>query len=60
MPSPLAVLAGNVGLYTMFISLLTIRTLQDRVIFIYRVKLTWFQDSNIPEWFGAEYTAFAI
>jgi abhydrolase domain-containing protein 12 len=49
MPSPLAVLAGNVGLYTMFISLLTIRTLQDHVIFLYRVKLTWFQDSNIPE-----------
>jgi abhydrolase domain-containing protein 12 len=49
MPSPLAVLAGNVGFYTMFISLLTIRTLQDRVIFLHRVKLTWFQDSNIPE-----------
>ncbi|KAF2791676.1 alpha/beta-hydrolase [Melanomma pulvis-pyrius CBS 109.77] len=45
-------LAGIVGLYIVFISLLTIPTLQDHVIYLHRVTLTWFQDVNVPEQWG--------
>ncbi|KAJ4309722.1 hypothetical protein N0V94_008792 [Neodidymelliopsis sp. IMI 364377] len=59
MPSALAVLkpllgtlAGVIGLYAAFISLLTIPVLQDHVIYLHRVTLTWFQDVNVPEQWG--------
>ncbi|KAL6705665.1 hypothetical protein ACN47E_006454 [Coniothyrium glycines] len=59
MPSATAVLkplfgivAGLIGLYAVFISLLTIPTLQDHVIYLHRVTLIWFQDVNIPEQWG--------
>lgn len=59
MPSASAVLkplfgtiAGVVGIYVAFISLLTIPTLQDHVIYLHRITLTWFQDVNIPEQWG--------
>jgi abhydrolase domain-containing protein 12 len=59
MPSASAVLeplfgtiAGIVGFYVFFISLLTIPTLQDHVIYLHRVALTWFQDINVPEQWG--------
>lgn len=59
MPSAITVLkplfgtlAGIIGLYAAFISLLTIPTLQDHVIYLHRVTLTWFQDVNIPEQWG--------
>ncbi|KAH6644323.1 Alpha/Beta hydrolase protein [Boeremia exigua] len=45
-------LAGIVGIYAAFISLLTIPTLQDHVIYLHRVTLTWFQDVNTPEQWG--------
>ncbi|KAF2251458.1 alpha/beta-hydrolase [Trematosphaeria pertusa] len=44
--------AGIVGIYVAFISLLTIPALQDHVIYLHRVKLTWFQDVNVPEQWG--------
>ncbi|KAI0189905.1 Alpha/Beta hydrolase protein [Astrocystis sublimbata] len=40
------------GLYAFFIGLLTIPVLQDQVIYLNRVKLTWFQDANVPEQWG--------
>lgn len=45
----LGTLAGIVGIYATFIALLTIPTLQDHVIYLHRVTLTWFQDVNVPE-----------
>lgn len=59
MPSASAVLkpllgtvAGLVGIYAAFIALLTIPALQDHVIFLHKVTLTWFQDVNTPEQWG--------
>ncbi|KAJ4374815.1 hypothetical protein N0V83_001892 [Neocucurbitaria cava] len=59
MPSASAVLkpllgtvAGLVATYAAFICLLTIPTLQDHVIYLHRVTLTWFQDVNTPEQWG--------
>lgn len=48
----LGTLAGIVGIYAAFISLLTVPTLQDHVIYLHRVTLTWFQDVNVPEQWG--------
>lgn len=48
----LGTLAGIIGIYAAFISLLTIPTLQDHVIYLHRVTLTWFQDVNVPEQWG--------
>lgn len=59
MPSASAVLkplfgalAGILGVYVAFLSLLTIPKLQHHVIYLHRVKLTWFQDVNVPEQWG--------
>jgi abhydrolase domain-containing protein 12 len=59
MPSASAVLkpllgtiAGIVGFYAAFICLLTVPILQDHVIFLHKVTLTWFQDVNTPEQWG--------
>jgi abhydrolase domain-containing protein 12 len=59
MPSASAVLkpllgfiAGLVGFYIAFVCLLTVPTLQDHVIFLHKVTLTWFQDVNVPEQWG--------
>ncbi|EOA84526.1 hypothetical protein ACJQWK_07288 [Exserohilum turcicum] len=43
---------GLAGIYTVFVSLLTVPTLQDHVIFLHRVIRTWGQDINIPEQWG--------
>jgi abhydrolase domain-containing protein 12 len=48
----LGTLAGIVGLYVAFICLLTVPTLQDHVIFLHKITLTWFQDVNVPEQWG--------
>jgi abhydrolase domain-containing protein 12 len=48
----LSTLVGIIGIYTTFIALLTIPTLQDHVIYLHRVTLTWFQDVNFPEQWG--------
>ncbi|PSN72610.1 alpha/beta-hydrolase [Corynespora cassiicola Philippines] len=48
----LGTLAGVIGFYAAFVSLLTIPLLQDHVIYLHRVTLTWFQDVNIPEQWG--------
>lgn len=45
-------LAGLLGIYIGFISLLTIPRLQDHVIYLHRVTLTWFQDVDVPEQWG--------
>ena len=45
-------LAGIVGVYIVFIAALTIPYLQDNVIYLHRVTLTWFQDVNVPEQWG--------
>ncbi|KAF2014655.1 alpha/beta-hydrolase [Aaosphaeria arxii CBS 175.79] len=59
MPSASAVLkplfgtaAGIIGTYVAFVALLTIPRLQDHVIYLHRVTLTWFQDVNVPEQWG--------
>lgn len=48
----LSTVTSVIGIYATFISLLTIPTLQDHVIYLHRVTLTWFQDVNIPEQWG--------
>ncbi|KAH7130047.1 Alpha/Beta hydrolase protein [Dendryphion nanum] len=48
----LGAVAGVIGIYIAFISLLTIPALQDHVIFLHKVKLTWSQDVNVPEQWG--------
>ncbi|KAF1995948.1 alpha/beta-hydrolase [Amniculicola lignicola CBS 123094] len=48
----LGTIGGVVGLYVTCISLLTIPYLQDHVVYLHRVTLTWFQDVNIPEQWG--------
>ncbi|KAI0549172.1 Alpha/Beta hydrolase protein [Xylaria curta] len=45
-------LLACIGLYALFIGLLTIPVLQDQVIYLNHVTLTWFQDVNIPEQWG--------
>ena len=38
--------------YFSFLAILTLSLLQNRVIYLNRVVLTWFQDVNIPETWG--------
>ncbi|KAF2183112.1 alpha/beta-hydrolase [Zopfia rhizophila CBS 207.26] len=38
--------------YLTFLALLTFPFLQDHVIYLHRVTLTWFQDVNVPEQWG--------
>jgi len=45
-------IAASASLYLTFLGLLTIRSLQDHVIYLHRVTLTWFQDVNVPEQWG--------
>ncbi|KAK5196597.1 hypothetical protein LTR99_005384 [Exophiala xenobiotica] len=45
-------IAACSSLYLTFLGLLTIRYLQDHVIYLHRVTLTWFQDVNVPEQWG--------
>lgn len=60
MPSVSAVLkalfstiAAGAGLcLALLLALLTIPSLQDHVIYLHRVTLTWFQDLNVPEQWG--------
>jgi abhydrolase domain-containing protein 12 len=49
---PLGILVAIAGLYAAFVCLLTIPALQDHIIFLHRVTITWFQDINIPEQWG--------
>ncbi|KAF2134701.1 alpha/beta-hydrolase [Dothidotthia symphoricarpi CBS 119687] len=48
----LGTVVGVIGIYAAFVSLLTIPTLQDHVIYLHRVTLTWSQDINVPEQWG--------
>jgi abhydrolase domain-containing protein 12 len=48
----LGTIAGMLGFYVAFVCLLTVPSLQDHVIFLHKVTLTWFQDVNIPEQWG--------
>ncbi|KAI0841330.1 alpha/beta-hydrolase [Hypoxylon sp. FL0890] len=45
-------LIASTGLYAIFLSSLTIPILQNQIIYLNRVKLTWFQDVNVPEHWG--------
>lgn len=50
---PLAItVAATVGIYLTFLGLLTVHSLQDHVIYLHRVTLTWFHDVNVPEQWG--------
>lgn len=48
----LSTLAGVLGIYVVFIMLLTIPRLQDHVIYLHKITLTWFRDVNVPEQWG--------
>ncbi|KAF2478152.1 alpha/beta-hydrolase [Lindgomyces ingoldianus] len=48
----LGTIAAGIGLYLAFLALLTVPTLQDHIIYLHRVTLTWFQDVNVPEQWG--------
>lgn len=59
MPSVSAVLkplfgaiAAGVGIYIAFLALLCVPSIQEHVIYLPRVTLTWFQDVNMPEQWG--------
>lgn len=43
---------ASTGFYALFIGLLMIPAIQNQVIYLNRVTLTWFQDVNIPEQWG--------
>lgn len=43
---------GSMGLYAAFLGLLTFPLIQNQVIYLNKVKLTWGQDVNIPEQWG--------
>ncbi|KAI1410312.1 alpha/beta-hydrolase [Hypoxylon sp. FL1857] len=45
-------LVALMGFYIIFLSSLTIPILQNQVIYLNRVTLTWFQDTNVPEHWG--------
>lgn len=47
----LVLLSSTVG-YLAFLGLLAIPTLQNQVIYLNKVTLTWFQDVNVPEQWG--------
>lgn len=48
----LCAVAASVGLYGLFIALLTIPYIQNQVIYLNSVTMTWGQDVNIPEQWG--------
>ncbi|KFA79736.1 hypothetical protein S40288_00705 [Stachybotrys chartarum IBT 40288] len=56
LPSPaigtVFVFAGTIGLYFVFLSLLTIPFLQNQVIYLNRITLTWSKDLSVPEQWG--------
>lgn len=45
-------IAAGIGLYFTFLALLCLPTIQDHVIYLHKVTLTWFQDVNVPEQWG--------
>ena len=56
LPSPaitvISVIAGTVGLYMVFVSLLAIPFMQNQVVYLNKITLTWFMDVSIPEQWG--------
>lgn len=50
--SVLYAILGSLGLYAAFLGLLTIPFIQNQVIYLNKVTLTWGQDVNIPEQWG--------
>ncbi|KAL4812136.1 Alpha/Beta hydrolase protein [Aspergillus spinulosporus] len=45
-------LAAAVGLYAVFLGLLTTATFQSHVVYLHAIQMTWFRDLNLPETFG--------
>ncbi|KAG9257842.1 abhydrolase domain-containing protein 12 [Emericellopsis atlantica] len=45
-------LAGVVALYAAFVTILTVPAVQNQVIYLNKVKLTWWMDVNFPEQWG--------
>jgi abhydrolase domain-containing protein 12 len=41
-----------IGLYAVLLGLLATPTFQAHVVYLHRIKLTWFQDLDVPEAFG--------
>lgn len=52
LPACLWAIAGSIGVYFAFVSLLTVPFLQDQIIYLHSVTLTWFQDVAVPEQWG--------
>lgn len=52
MRSVVYAILGSMGLYAAFLGLLTVPLIQNQVIYLNKVKLTWGQDVNIPEQWG--------
>lgn len=50
--STVRVLLESIALYALFLGSLTIPLVQNQVIYLNRVTLTWFQDVNVPEQWG--------
>jgi abhydrolase domain-containing protein 12 len=44
--------AVAVGLYALFIGLLTTDAVQTHVVYLHKIQMTWFKDLNTPEVFG--------
>lgn len=47
-----ATIAAGAGLYVAFLALLCVPSIQDHVIYLHKVTLTWFQNVNVPEQWG--------
>ena len=45
-------LAAAIGSYVLFVAVLAIPAVQNQVIYLNRISLTWFQDANYPEQWG--------
>ncbi|EFX03779.1 abhydrolase domain containing protein 12 [Grosmannia clavigera kw1407] len=50
--SSLYAVAGSLSLYCIFLCALTMPVVQDQVVYLNKVRMTWFQDVNIPEQWG--------
>ena len=46
------VIGAVVGLYGAFLAILTIPAVQNQVVYLNKVTLTWFQDVSVPEQWG--------
>ncbi|KAL2839300.1 Alpha/Beta hydrolase protein [Aspergillus pseudodeflectus] len=45
-------IAAGVGIYAVFLGLLTTVTFQSHAVYLHAIQMTWFKDLDVPEHFG--------